>query len=41
MLRLNDLIALCVHNLQLEILVIMSPLRIESENKNKLNENIP
>ena len=39
MLRLNDLIALCVHNLQLEILVMLSPLRNESENENKSNEN--
>ena len=39
MLRLNDLMAVCVHNLPLVILLMLSPLRNESENENKMNQN--
>ena len=39
MLRLNDLMAVCVHNLPLVILLMLSPLRNESENGNKINQN--
>ena len=39
MLRLNDLVAVCVHNLELVILQILSPLRNENENENKINQN--
>ena len=39
MLRLNDLMAVCVHNLPLVILLMLSPLRNENENKNKINRN--
>ena len=35
MLRLNDLMAVCVHNLPLVILLMLSPLRNESENEIK------
>ena len=31
--------AVCVHNLPLVILLILSPLRNESENENKINQN--
>ena len=31
--------AVCVHNLPLVILLMLSPLRKESENENKINEN--
>ena len=37
MLHLNDLMAVCVHNLPLVILIMLSPLRNESENENKIN----
>ena len=39
MLRLNDLMAVCVQNLPLVILLMLSPLRNESENENKINQN--
>ena len=39
MLRLNNLITICDYNLQLVNLQIFSPLRIESENKIKINQN--
>ena len=42
MLRLNDLIAVCVHNLPLVGLMNspnISPSRNESENENKINQN--
>ena len=41
MLRLNDLMAVCVHNLPLVILLMLSPLRNESENQNKIDQNSP
>ena len=31
--------AVCVHNLSLEILLLLSPLRNESKNENKINQN--
>ena len=40
MLRLNYLIAVCVHNLPLVMnSPNISPLRNESENENKINQN--
>ena len=33
LLRLNDLMTVCVHNLPIVILLILSPLRNESENE--------
>ena len=39
MLRLNDLMAVCVLNLPLVILPILSLLGNESENENKINQN--
>ena len=39
MLRLNDFIAVCVHNLQLVILLMLSPLQNESENEKKIYQN--
>ena len=39
MLRLNDLMSVCVHNLLLVILLLLSPLRNESENENKISQN--
>ena len=39
MLRLNELMAVCVHNLPLVILPMLYPLRNESENENKINQN--
>ena len=39
MLRLNDLIAVCDHNLPLVILLMLSPLWNKSENENKINQN--
>ena len=38
-LRLNDLIAVCVHNFPLIILLMLSSLRNESENENKIEIN--
>ena len=40
MLRLNDLMAACVHSLPLVNLLMLSPLLNESENENKINQNI-
>ena len=37
MLQLNDLMAVCVHNLPLVILLMLSPLRNEIENENKIH----
>ena len=37
--RINGLIAVCVHNLSLVILLILSPLRNEIENENKSNQS--
>ena len=39
MLRLNDLIAVYADKLPLVVLVMLSPLRNESENENKFNQN--
>ena len=40
MLRLNDLMAVCVHTPPpLIILLMLSPLPNESENENKINQN--
>ena len=39
MLRLNDLMVVCVHNFSLVILLMLSTLRNESENENKMNQN--
>ena len=39
MLRLNDLMIVIVHNLPLVIILMLSPLRNESENGNKINQN--
>ena len=39
MLWLNDLIAVYAHKLPLVVLVMLSPLRNESENENKFNQN--
>ena len=39
MLRVNDLLTVCVNNLPLVILLILCPLRNESENENKINQN--
>ena len=41
MLRLNDLKAVCVHNLPLIILLMLSPLRNESENEKKSIKIVP
>ena len=38
MLRLIDLMAVCVHNLPIVMLPMLSPLRNESENENKINQ---
>ena len=38
MLRLNDLMAVYVHNISLVFLLMLSPLRNESENENKINQ---
>ena len=39
MLRLKNLMAVCIHNLPLLNLFMLSPLRNESENENKINQN--
>ena len=36
---LNDLMAVCVNNLSLVILLMLSPSRNESENENKISQN--
>ena len=41
MLRLNDLMTVCVHNLPLVILLMLSPLRNESENEIKSIKIVP
>ena len=40
MLQFNDLMAVCVHNFPLVILLMLSHLRNESENENIINQNI-
>ena len=40
MLRLNDLMAVCVHNLSLIILLMLSPLRNESEIIDNQNSSV-
>ena len=41
MLRLNDLVAVCVQNLELVILLLLSPLPSESENEIKSIKIVP